>query len=93
MTYTELYDKAEHLLNTSKINLGEFIEMIKPLNSEIPQVIHCKDCKYCEPQNEFHTKVDCKRLYISDGIFASHLRVDPEKDFCSKGYRKENNEY
>jgi hypothetical protein len=36
MTYAELYDKAEHLLNTSKINLGEFIEMIKPLNSEIP---------------------------------------------------------
>ena len=36
MTYAELYDKAEHLLNTSEINLGEFIEMIKPLNSEIP---------------------------------------------------------
>ena len=93
MTYAELYDNANRLLNTSKINLGGFIEMIKPLNSEIPQVIFCKDCKYCEPQNEFHTKVDCKRLYVSDGVFTSHLRVYPEKDFCSKGYKKENNEY
>ena len=89
MTYAELYDNANRLLNTSKINLGEFIEMIKPLSSEIPQVIFCKDCKYCEPQDEFHTKVDCKRLYVSNGLFMSNLRVDPEKDFCSKAVKKE----
>ena len=89
MTYAELYDNANRLVNTSKINLGEFIEMIKPLNSEIPQVIFCKDCKYCEPQDEFHTKVDCKRLYVSNGLFMSNLRVNPEKDFCNKAVKKE----
>ena len=89
MTYAELYNKAERLLNTSKINLGEFLEMIKPLNNKIPQVILCKDCKYCETPDEFHTKVDCKRLYVSNGLFMSNLRVDPEKDFCSKAVKKE----
>ena len=89
MTYAELYDNANRLLNTSKINLGEFLEMIKPLSREIPQVIFCKDCKYCEPQDEFHTKVDCKRLYVSNGLFMSNLRVNPEKDFCNKAVKKE----
>lgn len=35
MTYKELYDKALWDLDLGKINLGEFEDMIEPLNKEI----------------------------------------------------------
>ena len=41
MTYIELYEKATRQLEKSEITLGEYEEMIKPLNREI---ITCKDC-------------------------------------------------
>lgn len=37
MTYKELYEKALWDLEYGKINLGEFEDMIEPLNKEIPK--------------------------------------------------------
>jgi hypothetical protein len=37
MTYKELYDKALWDLEYGKITLGEFEDMIEPLNKEIPK--------------------------------------------------------
>ena len=37
MTYKELYEKALWDLEHSRINLGEFEDMIEPLNKEIPK--------------------------------------------------------
>lgn len=35
MTYYELFTKAENLLIKNKITLGEYEEMVKPLNEEV----------------------------------------------------------
>jgi hypothetical protein len=43
MTYYELIKDAEHKLNSNKITLGEYEEMIKPLKREIEQQ-PCGDC-------------------------------------------------
>ncbi len=39
MTYMELYEKALYLLEHNKINLGQYEEMIEPLNTEIREWI------------------------------------------------------
>lgn len=40
MTYYELFTKAENLLNRNQITLGEYEEMVKPLNEEIRKEGH-----------------------------------------------------
>lgn len=39
MTYLELYNKAERLLDDNKITLGEYEKMIEPLEREIGEWI------------------------------------------------------
>ena len=58
MTYKELYEKALWDLEHGKINLGEFEDMIEPLNKEIPN----------ESEDNMDDKVQIKLL--SDAIVA-----------------------
>lgn len=49
MTYLNLIRSAEYKLDKGNITLGEYEEMIEPLKREIqPEIIRCKDCKYCD---------------------------------------------
>lgn len=54
MTYIELYEKAKRQLEKSEITLGEYEEMIKPLNREI--VITCDELD--ELNRDMREKID-----------------------------------
>lgn len=45
MTYIELVRKADRQLDSGEITLGEYEQMIEPLEREIqPDIVFCKDC-------------------------------------------------
>lgn len=47
MTYLDLIRDADRKLDKGHITLGEYEQMIEPMNREIhPEIIRCKDCKY-----------------------------------------------
>ncbi len=46
MTYIELYENATRQLEKNEITLGEYEEMIKPLNREV--IVTCKNCDHYE---------------------------------------------
>ena len=47
MTYLDLIRDADRQLDEGRITIGEYEQMIEPLNREIqPEIIRCKDCKY-----------------------------------------------
>ena len=46
MTYAELYEKANHLLEIGVITLGEYEEMTKPLDKEVQEWIPTNYDKY-----------------------------------------------
>ncbi len=56
MTYKKLHDKANRLLDNNKITLGEYEEMIKPLNQNVPETQDdaktgkLKPCPYCNKE-------------------------------------------
>ena len=43
MTYLELYEKANRMLDNNEITLGEYEEMIKPLEAEAERWIPCSE--------------------------------------------------
>ena len=45
MTYLDLLRDADRQLDDGRITIGEYEQMIKPLECEVqPEVIFCKDC-------------------------------------------------
>ena len=52
MTYLELIRDADKQLDDGRIALGEYENMIKPLEQQIqPEVVRCKDCKHKGTKN------------------------------------------
>lgn len=43
MTYLELYERANRMLDRNEINLGEYEKMIKPLEAEVSRWIPCSE--------------------------------------------------
>lgn len=75
MTYKRLYEDALFKLEHNKITLGEFEEMIKPLEREIeqePTIRNCFGCKYFKdnhmpsvtPQEPFKPMVKIDLDYV-----------------------------
>ena len=65
------------------IGIDWSIDAIKALPSAQPEIIHCKDCK-------FYGRVDKRRFYR--GSDCLNKRIDtivPDRDFCSRGERKD----
>ena len=73
MTYLDLLRDADRQLDDGRITIGEYEQMIKPLECEVqPEVVRCGECKL---------KLVCCRTIRSEG------RRDD--DFCSCGIREE----
>jgi len=52
MTYLELIRDADRQLDDGRIDLGEYENMIKPLEQQIqPEVVRCNDCKHKGTKN------------------------------------------
>jgi len=52
MTYLELIRDADKQLDDGRITIGEYENMIKPLEQQIqPEVVRCKDCKHKGTKN------------------------------------------
>ena len=52
MTYLELIRDADRQLEDGRITLGEYENMIKPLEQQIqPEVVRCRDCKHKGTKN------------------------------------------
>jgi hypothetical protein len=94
MTYLELYEKAQKMLDRNEITLGEYEKMIKPLEAEVntgqvkalpsaqPEVIRCRDCRYTRDGQENYGDYMCIKLYMFRN----------KDDFCSRGERREDGE-
>jgi len=73
MTYLELIRDADKQLDDGRTTIGEYENMIKPLERQIqPEIIRCGECEL---------KIECCRNIRSGG------RKDD--DFCSCGRRAE----
>ena len=73
MTYVELYEKAIRQLEKSEITLGEYEEMIEPLNREI--IVTCKDCRH------FYCIAECPQIKVC-GLHNGAMRIS-EKFYCA----------
>ena len=75
MTYLELIRDADRQLDDGRITIGEYEQMIEPMNREIqPEIIRCKDCKHYLHDEEYGFDW-CNRM---SGVF----RAKPD-GFCS----------
>ena len=78
MTYLELYENTTRQLEKSEITLGEYEEMIKPLDREI--IITCKDCKH------FYCIAECPSIKVC-GLHNGAMRIS-EKFYCADAEMK-----
>jgi len=79
MTYLELIRDADKQLDDGRITIGEYENMIKPLERQIqPEIIHCGECRFREIRGV-------------DG-FCDHITGEPimvkKTDHCSWGEKK-----
>ena len=84
MTYLELIRDADRQLDDGRITIGEYEQMIEPLEQEIqPEIIFCIDCKWWRKGEE-----------IGWGLCSIHTagslgyRVCQSCDFCSWAERR-----
>lgn len=82
MTYLELYQKAERLLNDNKITLGEYEKMIEPLEREISEWI---------PVSERLPKSDMDVLVYDDA--GGQPKIDIDSHYNSFWWRSRNVTY
>ena len=53
MTYLDLIRDADRQLDDGRITIGEYEQMIEPMNREVhPEIIRCKDCKFSHMTND-----------------------------------------
>lgn len=72
MTYLKLYSIAVHNLETNQITLGEYEEMIKPLNREIEQWIPVSERvpdDMCHVWLTCISNVDDREPWVCDGFY------------------------
>ena len=83
MTYLDLLRDADRQLDDGRITIGEYEQMIKPLECEVqPEVVRCGECKWYGRANKqrFYRGMDCLQRRMST--------IVPDKDFCSKAERR-----
>ena len=57
MTYLNLLRDADRQLDDGRITIGEYEQMIKPLECEVqPEVVRCGECRHRDPEDK---KCDC----------------------------------
>ena len=57
MTYLDLLRDADRQLDDGRITIGEYEQMIKPLECEVqPEVVRCGECRHRDPEDK---KCDC----------------------------------
>ena len=82
MTYLELYEKATRQLEKSEITLGEYEEMVEPLNSEIPTRKHGEweeevfDLGANLPVRVAYQCSECGNYFDSEFNFCPHCGTD-----------------
>ena len=82
MTYLDLLRDADRQLDDGRITIGEYEQMIKPLECEVqPKVVRCGECKYYKIDHPKANGYHC--CYRCHNIFPMK-----ETDFCSKAERR-----
>ena len=87
MTYLDLLRDADRQLDDGRITIGEYEQMIKPLECEVqPEVVRCGECKHFQCNMRFDG-------YVPKGADAYECRrgcggCDP-MDYCCYGERAE----
>jgi len=82
MTYLDLLRDADRQLDDGRITIGEYEQMIKPLECEVqPEVVRCGECKYYKIDHPKANGYHC--CYRCHNIFPMK-----ETDFCSKAERR-----
>ena len=57
MTYLDLLRDADRQLDDGRIAIGEYEQMIKPLECEVqPEIVRCGECRHRDPEDK---KCDC----------------------------------
>lgn len=74
MTYLELYEKASRMLDNNEITLGEYEEMIKPLEAEVERWIPCS-----EKMPEENNWLGGSRRQFSDEVLVSVVNYDDDE--------------
>ena len=82
MTYLDLLRDADRQLDDGRITIGEYEQMIRPLECEVqPEVVRCGECKHYKidhpKANGFHCCYRCHNIFPMK-----------EDDFCSRAERK-----
>ena len=78
---------SKHHLNIAAYLCGKGWHRLVENNSDVVEVVRCKDCKRYEELCENATMGRCKPPHISGFIYTNDC------DFCSYGERKGANEY
>ena len=93
MTYKELYDKADWMLDKGMINLGEWEKMIEPLNAEIGSTVDV-ELNDLYKQGEMYLEdlqPKVKLVFCKDCINYRTVGcpmgtdINHEEDYCSYG--------
>ena len=82
MTYLDLLRDADRQLDDGRITIGEYEQMIRPLECEVqPEVVRCGECKHYKidhpKANGFHCCYRCHNIFPMK-----------EDDFCSRAERR-----
>ena len=73
MTYLDLLRDADRQLDDGRITIGEYEQMIKPLECEVqPEIVRCGECE--------HSRVFGCELYCTKWV-----RYTSHKGYCHRG--------
>ena len=82
----EAHGEGQVVWSDNLINVTDAMNVLRDLPSAQPDIIHCKDCKW-------YGRADKRRFYR--GMDCLQKRIDtivPDRDFCSKAERREQDE-
>lgn len=76
MTYLELIRDADRQLDDGRITIGEYEQMIEPMNREIqPEIIRCKDCDWWTKQEDsVQGRCELMQMYPAGGWYCGNAR-------------------
>ncbi len=80
MTYLDLIRDADRQLDDGRITIGEYEQMIEPMNREIhPEIIRCKDCDWWTKQEDsVQGRCELMQMYPAGGWYCGNARRRPE---------------
>ena len=81
----DLIDRQAAIDAITNCEPGEEVFMLENMPSAQPEIIRCKDCKYCDKRPGVH---DCHNPVFGNGFGNYPPPSMRENDFCSRAERR-----